>query len=88
MGDAPQARVRVSPSRFKKLKRTISQCDREIQSIHNEIMLRGVFYTIARISKMHDRCCKLDQKRKIARLEMKGYITKNGVKDMTPTHSL
>ena len=85
MEDVSQAGVRVSPSRFRKLKQTIGKCDREIQKCDSEIDFLGkvvliwsvagpnynrVMTTMKRLRKKREQ---LDSKRKKARLEIKGY---------------
>ncbi len=80
MEDVPQGKVQVRPARLKKLKKTISDCDREIQGLNQIIdncnnILSAYIHNLT--SKTLDdalkRRAKLDEKRKAARLELKGY---------------
>lgn len=89
MVDVPQARVRVSPSRLKKLKKIIADCDREIQVLNAEMVrcksVLGIAEHLGVAGKAHytqwrklaektlKQRQKLDAKRRQARLEAKGY---------------
>lgn len=89
MGDVPQGRVRVSPARLKKLKKAISGCDHHIQQLDTVIDQANVNIAIGhhldligtpewkRWIQIRDNALaqrkKLDESRKIARLEVKGY---------------
>lgn len=88
MRDVSQGLVRVQPSRLKQLKKIISSCDREIQQINSSILqAKNSIYNTnwdieithldywknnwqAKIKKREN----LDEKRKKARLEIKGYV--------------
>lgn len=85
MVDVPQAQVRVLPNRLKKsLKKTISKIDREIQVIDDDYKRSKVNaeYASGNLAKRwRDRAVmllqkrqKLDEKRKQARLRLKGVI--------------
>ena len=88
MMDALQARVRVSPSRLKKLKAIIAKCDRDIQTCNFEINRAILNIEMAdeygftghpwdRWRKLkstyEEKRRRLDSVRLKARLEIKGY---------------
>ncbi len=80
MEDVPQGKVQVRPARLKKLKKIISDCDRKIQSLNyiidrcNRILNAYVHpSTTRRLDEALKRKADLDEKRKTARLELKGY---------------